>query len=95
MNRIPRKPGLYDSQIATQRQTRAVALKRQIADLPAAYKQRKDFTMVPIGYIPAELREARDEQHEWNVNQLVAIYQGRRQKFTERGDFTHLSGRGV
>lgn len=95
MSRIERKPGIYEAQISADRARRAKALSRQVADPSAAYHADKGFTKVPVGFIHAELAHAKIEQANWGRSRLAAIFQGHRQKFTDRGDFTHLSGRGV
>lgn len=93
--RQPRKPGLYERQISAQRNSRAIAMHRQVADVQAAYGTRKDFTKVPVGYMHPEIREALREHTDWGRSRLVSIFQGDRLTYTENGDFTHLSGRGI
>lgn len=93
--RAGRKQGLVDAQISADRDRRARALRRQVADPGAAFHAHKDFTKVPVGYVHAELSTAREEQRQWANNRLASIFQGKRLSYTERGDFTTCFRRGI
>ena len=95
VERKVRKPGLYEAQISADRERRAKALQRQVADTSAAYHADKGFTKVPVGFIHAELAWAKQEQARWRDNRLVSLFQGDRQRFTEHGDFTSCFRRGI
>lgn len=82
--RAARKPGLYDSQITVAKRTA----------LDATYGAHNDgkWSIMTMAYgarpktdLQVALKSRMDQPHELNG----ALF------FTERGDFVHLSGRGV
>lgn len=81
MTRIARKPGLFDSRIASQKSAAVSATYRngalKGAIMKACYGGRKD--------VPASILSRLDVPRACNGAQL----------FTDRGDFSHLSGAGV